>query len=117
MCDFRGPPYGVQNLETGEVILTGQCKNANASHYIYPDSGPQLRDVTEPGMYHVAATGSYYAYFHGKDWWSDRNDWGPPSEKYWQDTEGIPPWYNKYIFLRTAENECWRSPLHNCQGH
>jgi len=111
MCDFRGPPYGVKDLRTNEVILTGQCRAANGASTDYGDY-PKKKDVTIPGMYHIAATGSYYSYFDGDDWWEDKSDWGPPSDKYWQDIGGIPPGYLRYEFLRTEENE--QIQIHCC---
>jgi len=67
MCDFRGPPSAVKNLDTGEIITidqVDQVKQANGTDYDHPDLyGPKIKDVTEPGLYHICATGAFYAYF------------------------------------------------------
>ena len=75
MCDFRGPPHSVKNIETGEIITIDQVKRANGTDYDHPDLyGPQMKDITEPGLYHICATGAFYAYFDGQVWWPDFDD-------------------------------------------
>jgi len=105
MCDFRGPPHAVKEIATGTVTEVGEVKNAAGYSTNYNDGIQKKADITEPGMYEISATGSYYSYFDGENWWMSNADWGPPSEKYWQETGGVPSEYLKYEFLRTPENE------------
>jgi len=113
MCDFRGPPHAIRDLRTNEVIEVGNCKSATATNNGTLEC-PRQKDVIESGMYHISATGAYYSYFDGQEWWHGRGDYGPPSTKYWQDTDGVPPWFCRYEFLRTPENECSQLEIHSC---
>lgn len=100
MCDFRGEPHSIQNVETGEILTIDQCKRANGTDYDNPELyGPKLSEITETGLYHVCATGAYYTFFDGDKWWGDFS-WYEDHE-YWQDKmDQIPVSDRKYRFLR-----------------
>ncbi len=88
MCDFRGTPTGLYEFATGKEIPF-QFQGVYSK-----ESFKEL-----PGIYHIPATGSFYSYFDGQQWWRNREDWGPPSKDYWPETGGIYPTFAKYVFL------------------
>ena len=97
MCYFGPPPCKVVDVETGEATE-------------YPNLGDWSLDKAEagelePGFYYVIGTGSYYTFYDGKQRWEDRNDWGKPSDKYWQETGGINPKFAKYSFEYQNDSE------------
>jgi hypothetical protein len=61
MCDFRHIQE-IQLLDTGELIDTTDTKSVGS-----------LTVVTEPGLYAVACTGSYHAYYDGTKWYYEDN--------------------------------------------
>lgn len=84
MCYFGPPPYAVIDMDTKEYSEYNRIDNLESSGV---------------GFYYNLGTGCYYSFFDGEKHWRDRIDWGKPSEKYWSDTNGVYPIYNKYIFL------------------
>lgn len=84
MCDFRSPPKCAEDIQNGNKLDFSFCG------IIHSD---QAKTVTQPGFYYVAATGSAYYLYDGRDWWCNRDDWGTPSK------EGIPLRWNKYRFI------------------
>ncbi len=94
MCDFRGPPDFIINHATKEKVAVTYGGIIN---------GGDCKDVRKEGMYYIATTGSYYAYFDGQQWWKDRNEWGPVTEcsKELFGPEGMPEMFRKYGFMHT----------------
>lgn len=92
MCDFRHPPDAVIDLQSKQKIPVNY-------------HGTKVPQEPQVGIYYIVGTGSYYAYYDGSGWFNDRNDWGPPSKYYWQDTGGIPPKFNRYEFIFSESSE------------
>ena len=87
MCDFREFSNYVEDKETGKLFFVpymGRAANlrkhkeqgwfdirdANGNSRGVPDIVPVVGEDKDcpVGVYHVCASGSYYAYFDGTDW-------------------------------------------------
>jgi hypothetical protein len=71
MCDFGPAPKGIKEKSTGRIIMFDSCKNAHLTDFRDDRFGPHMDEAKEEGMYHICATGAFYAYFDGQDWWKD----------------------------------------------
>jgi len=59
MCDFRI----IKKIQ----LLDGTIIETDAKP-IHPDSIKNMKDVEEPGLYSICATGGYYLYYDGNEW-------------------------------------------------
>jgi len=76
MCDFRKSPYQVKNLETGDVVNIDHCYLASYNKHIsICTHNNVIYNTNDPsyniGVYRVCATGSFYSYYDGKNWYRD----------------------------------------------
>lgn len=73
MCDFRRIK-SIRLKDTGELLLVDEVQHCTAVPG-FPDSDvPHVSQVSEPGLYHIAASGSYHAFYNGERWlyeWDD----------------------------------------------
>lgn len=77
MCDFRPPPTGVLNKESGEIQPIKYCGGVAFKRKMCLYGTKYYEDCTDIGCYSVAATGSYYTYFDGEDFFHNA---GPPNK-------------------------------------
>ena len=70
MCDFRNPPEYVINPKTGELERANFCGIVGINKQI-ADWGKtiSMQEVTQNGVYYIAATGSGYRYFYNGQWY------------------------------------------------
>ena len=68
MCDFRE----ITKIEVEGKILDVKAKN------IYLADMPK---ITQEGLYHICASGSFNLYFDGQTWYSEKTDAGSAIQK------------------------------------
>lgn len=87
MCDFRGPPKIVVRVCDNKLVSS--TYNGCAIGYSIAEKDKldkvimgKVDDNYSIGIYHVVATGGYYAYYDGSGWYRSGNvyefsDYGP----------------------------------------
>jgi len=106
MCDFRGPPIKIQNVQTGEIL--------DVNYYgCYRNP---LKHSLQPGMYHVPGSGSYYAYFDGENYWRDNDAWGKKNYEYWPE-DGMPKQFTQYRWYEWNYDTCVKTILQDIKPY
>lgn len=72
MCDFRKIQQ-IRFVGTGGIFDITETKHCRA--HSWDDGTPDVEQVREPGFYHIAASGSWHAYYDGQNWLYEGRDY------------------------------------------